>query len=153
MFVIDWTNNQLRFLSSTTGVGGTNFFITATNFFVNSEWYVEVTHKDVDGDTIGEFYWKFIDLSDPTRTEITETTVGSMTSSVASDYWVFSNAADHYSVHMSHLIVLNTSGQLKRAVIRDWMLAKYGVEDGTVAPTPPAPATFLVELDIKQSQR
>ena len=155
MWAINWSNNQIQFLSKWPGhpQGGTMEVITATNFFVNTDWYVECTHSDPDGDGIPAYNWRFIDLNDanaPNYGEILETTTGSDFPLNTNHYIQLSNASDHYSAHMSHIIVLNTGGPTKRDTIRDWMIAKYGVADpepGTPAPVVESDS-FFIELDI-----
>ena len=148
MFTIRWWSNDLQFLDHT----GSWDTITATNFLPNSEWYVEVTNKDSNGDGNGEFDWRFINLAD-LDTVITETTVGSVTSKSATADWLLSAANDHYTVAISSVAVLNTGGPNKRDTIMNWMISRYTTASSEDPPPPPQPATFMVELEVKQSQR
>ena len=150
IFRIEWVANQLRCLTVSPYAWT---YISSVKFLQNSNWYVECILTDNDGDGDGEFSWRFIDLDDPNYTEYTETTDGPPAQSDESDAWNISAANDHFTCQVSHLCVLNTGGPNKRNLIRDWMLGRYAVEGGADTPAPPAPATFLVELDIKQSQR
>ena len=144
MFTVRWFSNVLQFLDNT----GSWVNITATNFMPNSEWYVEILHTDNNGDQIGEFAWKFVDLSDP-ETVITESTVGSVTSKSATADWLLSGANDHYTTATSCIAVLNTGGPTKRETIKTWMLAKYSTASGVDPPPPPEPATFFAQLNIR----
>ena len=144
MFAIQWWNNTLRFLNES----GSWVTITATNFLVNTEWYVEVTHTDNDGDQVGEFSWVFVPLDD-LETEYTETTVGSVTSKDENADWLLSAANDNYTVAISCIALLNTGGPTKRETIRTWMLAKFTTEAGVEPPPPPEPATFFAQLNIR----
>ena len=144
MFTIRWGSNDLQFLDN----NGSWDTITATNFLPNSEWYVEVTNKDSNGDGNGEFDWRFINLAD-LDTVITETTVGSVTSKSATADWLLSGANDHYTVATSCIALLNSGGPTKRATIKTWMLAKFSTAAGVEPPPPPEPATFFAQLNIK----
>ena len=150
IFRIEWVANQLRCLT-VSPVAWT--YISSVTFLQNSNWYVECILTDDDGNQDGEFSWRFIDLDDPNYTEYTENTDGPPAQSSINDNWNISAANDHFTCQISHLCVLNSGGPNKRNLIRDWMLGRYAVEGGADTPAPPAPATFLVELDIKQSQR
>ena len=148
MFTIRWWNNDLQFLDN----NGSWDTITATNFLTNSEWYVEVTNSDNDGDGTPTFDWRFINLDD-LDTVYTETTVGSVTEKSATADWLLSAANDHYTVAISSVAVLNTGGPNKRDTIMNWMISRYTTASSEEPPPPPQPATFMVELEVKQSQR
>ncbi len=148
MFTIRWWSNDLQFLDN----NGSWDTITATNFLPNSEWYVECVNTDSDGNGTPTFDWRFINLAD-LDTVITETTVGSVTSKSATADWLLSAANDHYTVAISSVAVLNTGGPNKRDTIMNWMLSRYTTESSEEPPPPPQPATFMVELEVKQSQR
>ena len=150
IFRIEWVANQLRCLT-VSPVAWT--YISSVTFLQNSNWYVECILTDDDGNQDGEFSWRFIDLDDPNYTEYTENTDGPPAQSSINDNWNISAANDHFTCQISHLCVLNSGGPNKRNLIRDWMLGRYAVEGGADTPAPPAPATFLVELEVKQSQR
>ena len=110
------------------------------------------SNKDSNGDGNGEFDWRFINLAD-LDTVITETTVGSVTSKSATADWLLSAANDHYTVAISSVAVLNTGGPNKRDTIMNWMISRYTTASSEDPPPPPQPATFMVELEVKQSQR
>ena len=129
--------------------------IQSVTFLTNQFYYVECNNKgDPDGDGIPNFSWRFIKLSDP-GTIITEDTDGSILSTTWTNGWSISAANDHFTCTLGPMVLLEGGNQEKRDVVKDWMLAKYSSAsvEGAEAPPPPAPATFLVELDIKQSQR
>ena len=145
IFRIEWVANQLRALTVSPYAWT---YIQNTNLLPNSNWYVECTLvSDPAGD--GSFQWRFIDLDDPTLTEITENTDGPPDSAAESENWSISAANDHFTCQISHLCVLNTGGPNKRNTIRDWMLGRYAVEGGALSPPPPEPATFFAQLNIR----
>ena len=142
-------DNALQYRS----VNATWTSLNVTNFLSSHWYYVECRCHDTDGDTVANFSWRIIKLTDPT-VEMTEQTDGNVLSATWYDGWKISAANDHFSVTLGPMALIEGGNTEKRDTVRDWLLAKYSsaTVEGEAAVTSD-PATFLVELDIKQSQR
>ena len=127
--------------------------INNVTFLPSSWWYIECRCHDDDSDGIANFSWRFIDLSDPNLTEITEQTQGHILTSTWTQNWSVSSPSDHFAITLGPLCFMESGNSAKRNTIRDWMLAKYSSAAAEAPAVPPSPATFLVELEVKQSQR
>ena len=144
MFRNQIKDNALQYRS----VNATWTSLNVTNFLSSHWYYVECRCHDTDGDTVANFSWRIIKLTDPT-VEMTEQTDGNVLSATWYDGWKIRAPNDHFSVTLGPMILIEGGNSTKRDTGRDWMLAKYSSATVEEAPAAAEPATFFAQLNIR----
>ena len=149
LFELELTaSNTLKYKTWENGAHSTRE-IQATTFVPNTFWFLECMGEDTNGDGNIQLYWTFRNLV--TGVEYTEdNTPGLGDNTIIWNTWAFSKANSHFAHIQSHCIMYTDNDASDRAIIKTWMLAKYGVDEGVQeTPVVAEDASFFVELEIK----